>query len=83
MYLQTMADARAHLAAGTFAEYYREFIANFRPSEKVLAQRKHAAGKWPVENALVEERLAAHSQNPDSAVPLETMKASQRSQFKK
>jgi queuine tRNA-ribosyltransferase len=44
MYLKTMADARAHLAAGTFVEYYREFIANFKPSEKVLAQRKkHSA----------------------------------------
>jgi queuine tRNA-ribosyltransferase len=42
MYLKTMADARAHLAAGTFADYYREFIANFRPSAKVLAQRKPA-----------------------------------------
>jgi len=40
MYLKTMSDARAHLAAGTFSEYYREFIANFKPSEKVLAQRK-------------------------------------------
>jgi queuine tRNA-ribosyltransferase len=43
MYLKTMADARAHLAAGTFADYYREFIANFKPSERVLAQRKTAA----------------------------------------
>ena len=40
MYLQTMADARKHLATGTFADYYREFIANYKPSEKVLAQRK-------------------------------------------
>jgi queuine tRNA-ribosyltransferase len=44
MYLKVMADARAHLAAGTFAEYYRDFIANFRPSARVLAQwKKHAA----------------------------------------
>jgi len=40
MYLKTMADARKHLAAGTFGDYYREFIAGFKPSEKVLAQRK-------------------------------------------
>jgi queuine/archaeosine tRNA-ribosyltransferase len=40
MYLQTMADARAAIAAGNFAEFYREFIAKFKPSEKVLAQRK-------------------------------------------
>ena len=45
MYLKTMSDARAHLAAGTFAEYYREFIANFKPSERVLAQRKAAKGE--------------------------------------
>jgi queuine tRNA-ribosyltransferase len=43
MYLKTMADARTHLAAGTFTDYYREFIANFKPSEKVLAQRRKAA----------------------------------------
>ncbi len=40
MYLKVMSDARAHLAAGTFAEFYREFIANFKPSERILAQRK-------------------------------------------
>jgi len=45
MYLKTMADARIHLAAGTFAEYYREFIANFKPSERVLAQRKRESEK--------------------------------------
>ncbi len=43
MYLRTMADARAHLAAGTFGEFYREFIASFKPSEKILAQRKKHA----------------------------------------
>jgi queuine tRNA-ribosyltransferase len=43
MYLATMADARAHLAAGTFAEFYREFIARYKPSEKVLAQRRKLA----------------------------------------
>ena len=43
MYIKTMADARTHLAAGTFADYYREFIATFKPSERVLAQRKKAA----------------------------------------
>ena len=45
MYLKTMADARAHLAAGTFADYYREFIANFKPSAKVMAQRKKSSAK--------------------------------------
>src|ERR1039457_5659420 len=49
MYLKVMADARAHLAAGTFAEFYREFIASFTPSEKVLAHRKKISS--PVEKA--------------------------------
>jgi queuine tRNA-ribosyltransferase len=40
MYLKVMADARTHLAAGTFGEFYREFIAAFKPSQRVLAQRK-------------------------------------------
>jgi queuine tRNA-ribosyltransferase len=40
MYLKTMADARKHLAAGTFSDYYKDFIANFKPSEKILAHRK-------------------------------------------
>ena len=40
MYLKVMADARAHLAAGTFAEFYREFIAHFAPSQKIMAARK-------------------------------------------
>ena len=35
------------------------------------------------DEALVEERLAAHRQNPASAVPLKTMKSRLRSQFKK
>ena len=41
MYLKVMADTRAHLAAGTFGGFYREFIANFKPSEKILAHRKN------------------------------------------
>jgi queuine tRNA-ribosyltransferase len=40
LYLKVMADARAHLAAGTFAEFYREFIANYTPSRKVLSARQ-------------------------------------------
>jgi queuine tRNA-ribosyltransferase len=40
IYLKVMADARAHLAAGTFAEFYREFIAGFTPSQKIMAARK-------------------------------------------
>jgi queuine tRNA-ribosyltransferase len=40
LFLQLMADARSHLAAGTFADFYREFIANYTPSRKVLSARK-------------------------------------------
>ena len=37
----------------------------------------------PADEAVVEERLAAHRKNPGSALPLETMKSRLRSQFKK
>ncbi|MBM3875319.1 MAG: tRNA guanosine(34) transglycosylase Tgt [Verrucomicrobia bacterium] len=40
MFLKLMADMRAHLAAGTFAEFRREFIANYTPTSRVLAGRK-------------------------------------------
>jgi len=40
LYLKVMADVRTAIAAGTFAEFYRQFIANYTPSQKVLAQRK-------------------------------------------
>ncbi len=44
MFMKLMSDMRAHLAAGTFAEFRREFIANYRPTEKVLlARQMHAA----------------------------------------
>jgi queuine tRNA-ribosyltransferase len=42
MYLKLMADVRAALAAGTFAEFYREFIAGYVPSRKVLSARAAA-----------------------------------------
>ena len=42
LFLKVMADARAHIAAGTFAEFYREFIANYTPSRKVLSARQKA-----------------------------------------
>jgi hypothetical protein len=35
-----MRDIRAHLAAGTFGEFRREFIARYVPSRRVLAQRQ-------------------------------------------
>jgi queuine tRNA-ribosyltransferase len=37
MYLRVMADIRAHLAAGTFSEFRRQFVSNYVPTEKVLA----------------------------------------------
>ena len=40
MYLKVMADVRAASASGTFAEFYRDFIIKFTPSQKILAQRK-------------------------------------------
>ena len=40
LYLKVMADVRAHLAAGTFGEFYREFIANYTPSRKILSARQ-------------------------------------------
>ena len=43
LYLKLMADVRAQLAAGTFADFYREFIANYVPSRKVLDTRKAAS----------------------------------------
>jgi queuine tRNA-ribosyltransferase len=44
VFLKLMANMRAHLAAGTFSEFRREFIANYRPTEKVLlARQMHAA----------------------------------------
>ncbi|HSH17507.1 MAG TPA: tRNA guanosine(34) transglycosylase Tgt, partial [Verrucomicrobiae bacterium] len=39
MYMKVMADIRAHLAAGTFAEFRREFAASYVPTQKVLASR--------------------------------------------
>src|SRR3989449_209033 len=41
-YQQLMADMRAHLAAETFAEFRREFVANYVPSRKVLLARENA-----------------------------------------
>jgi queuine tRNA-ribosyltransferase len=42
IYLKVMTEVRAALAGDYFAEYYREFIAKYKPSQKVLAQRKVA-----------------------------------------
>ena len=42
MYLRLMADIRAAIAAGNFAEFRREFIANFVPSRKILSAREES-----------------------------------------
>ncbi len=42
IYLKVMTEVRAALAGDYFAEYYRAFIAKYKPSQKVLAQRKVA-----------------------------------------
>src|SRR5215204_1252042 len=43
MYLKVMKDIRAHIAAGTFAEYREEFVANYVPSQRVLSMRGQTA----------------------------------------
>ncbi len=44
LFLQLMADVRAAIASGSFADFYREFIAHYVPSQKILAARQ-AAGQ--------------------------------------
>src|SRR3954471_25090292 len=39
MYLQLMTDIRAHIAAGTFGAFRKEFVANYVPSRRVLQTR--------------------------------------------
>jgi queuine tRNA-ribosyltransferase len=39
MYLKVMQDIRTHLAAGTFAEFHREFVTGYVPTQKVLSAR--------------------------------------------
>jgi queuine tRNA-ribosyltransferase len=45
MYLAVMADVRKAIAAGTFAGFRREFIANYRPSAKIMLARAAAADR--------------------------------------
>ena len=42
MFLKVMADIRATLAAGTFAEFRREFVAQYVPSRKILLAREES-----------------------------------------
>jgi len=45
MYLKLMADTRAHLADGTFAEFRREFVATYVPTRRVLAGAHSRSGR--------------------------------------
>ena len=45
MYVKLMQDVRAAIAAGNFADFHRDFIQGFTPSQKILAQRKKAGGQ--------------------------------------
>jgi queuine tRNA-ribosyltransferase len=45
MYLRVMKEVRATIADGTFAEYRREFAANYVPTQKVLLARAAAADR--------------------------------------
>ena len=39
LFMKVMADIRAAIAAGTFAEFRREFVANYVPTKKILTAR--------------------------------------------
>ncbi len=43
LFASVVADVRAHLQAGTFADFHREFISNYVPTRRVLAARQSAA----------------------------------------
>jgi queuine/archaeosine tRNA-ribosyltransferase len=40
LYLTLMAEVRAHLGAGTFDAFRREYLANYVPTKRVLAARE-------------------------------------------
>jgi queuine tRNA-ribosyltransferase len=42
LFLKLMADVRAAIAAGTFHDFHRDFIANYRPSKRVMLARAAA-----------------------------------------
>jgi queuine tRNA-ribosyltransferase len=39
MYLKVMDEIRKHIAAGTFHDFHKDFVANYVPTKKVLATR--------------------------------------------
>lgn len=38
-FIKLMTEVRSHIAAGNFSEFRREFIANYRPSKKIMLAR--------------------------------------------
>jgi queuine tRNA-ribosyltransferase len=45
MYLRTMSEIRSAIAAGDFADYRRDFVANYVPTQKVLLARAAEADR--------------------------------------
>jgi queuine/archaeosine tRNA-ribosyltransferase len=45
MYLKVMEEMRSAIADGSFAEYRREFVQNYVPTQKVLLARAAAADR--------------------------------------
>jgi queuine tRNA-ribosyltransferase len=45
LFLKIMAEVRVAIAAGTFADFYRDFIASYVPSKKILDARKKKTGR--------------------------------------
>lgn len=70
----------------SFADVLQELPSLTLSQRQLLIRRALDLDNPPLslaDEAVVEERLAAHRKNPVSSVPLETMKARLRSQFKK
>lgn len=70
----------------SFADVLQELPSLTLSQRQLLIRRALDLDNPPLslaDEAVVEERLAAHRKNPASSVPLETMKARLRSQFKK
>jgi queuine tRNA-ribosyltransferase len=75
MFLKLMADIRTHLAAGTFAEFRKEFVAHYVPTEKILAQRNGPEAPLEPPDEGHSARLAhrqTHKKRPIEAPPAET-----------
>jgi hypothetical protein len=70
----------------SFAEVMRELPALTLSQRQMLVRRALDLDEPPlslVDEALVEERLTAHKQSPETSVPAEVMKQRLRGQFQK